>query len=373
MNTGQIISGAGHLGLIGWALLGGLVQPAPSPFEVAEVTAISAEDYAALMEAEQAPKVTPDVTVPAVPEMEDAAPGMSSEPDAAPGRADMPPPAERATPDSAPETKTPAASPDAELTDSIPDLSPPPGDVAVLAPDIAARARPRPAPRVAPNPVRRPAPDLREDDVARPETAPAPSDRTTETPREEASAPPEATTEIVTEAEQAPARAPAASVRPRVRPQTASRQAADTTDTPAQEARAPEEEAVTAALAEALGGGDVGGVPDPPDLSAPRITAGEREALRLAVQTCWVVDPGSESARVVVTVAFNLDREGKVEGDIQRLAAEGGDKRAQNSAFEAARRAILRCGARGFDLPPGKYAAWRSIEMTFNPEKMRIK
>jgi len=42
-----------------------------------------------------------------------------------------------------------------------------------------------------------------------------------------------------------------------------------------------------------------------------------------------------------------------------------------NQAFGAARRAILRCGARGFQLPSDKYAQWRNIEMTFNPERMR--
>ena len=33
----------------------------------------------------------------------------------------------------------------------------------------------------------------------------------------------------------------------------------------------------------------------------------------------------------------------------------------------------LHCGASGFDLPPEKYAQWREIEMTFNPERMRIR
>ena len=41
--------------------------------------------------------------------------------------------------------------------------------------------------------------------------------------------------------------------------------------------------------------------------------------------------------------------------------------------IEAARRAIIRCGADGYKLPPEKYDQWRDIEMTFNPEKMRIK
>ena len=41
--------------------------------------------------------------------------------------------------------------------------------------------------------------------------------------------------------------------------------------------------------------------------------------------------------------------------------------------YEAARRAIIRCGAKGFQLPPEKYEQWRNIEMEFNPERMRIK
>ena len=40
---------------------------------------------------------------------------------------------------------------------------------------------------------------------------------------------------------------------------------------------------------------------------------------------------------------------------------------------EAARRAIIRCSRDGYQLPPDKYAHWRDIEMTFNPERMRLK
>ncbi|MEQ9675666.1 MAG: energy transducer TonB, partial [Roseovarius indicus] len=40
---------------------------------------------------------------------------------------------------------------------------------------------------------------------------------------------------------------------------------------------------------------------------------------------------------------------------------------------EAARRAIISCVADGYKVPPEKYDQWRDIEMTFNPEKMRIK
>ena len=50
-----------------------------------------------------------------------------------------------------------------------------------------------------------------------------------------------------------------------------------------------------------------------------------------------------------------------------------GSELTEAQAYEAARRAIIRCGAKGFDLPREKYDHWRDIKMTFNPEKMRIK
>ena len=58
---------------------------------------------------------------------------------------------------------------------------------------------------------------------------------------------------------------------------------------------------------------------------------------------------------------------------IRMLTSSGGTGTAARQAFEAARRAIIRCGAQGFGLPVDKYDHWREIEMTFNPEKMRIK
>ena len=51
----------------------------------------------------------------------------------------------------------------------------------------------------------------------------------------------------------------------------------------------------------------------------------------------------------------------------------GGSDTSARQAFEAARRAIIRCGATGYDLPIEKYEQWREIEMTLNPERMRIK
>ena len=105
------------------------------------------------------------------------------------------------------------------------------------------------------------------------------------------------------------------------------------------------------------------------------MTSGERDALRVAVQQCWNVGAlSSEALRVTVTVGVDMNRDGSPDiASIRQVSAEGGSDAAIRQAFEAARRAIIRCGARGFPLPVEKYDQWRDIEMVFNPERMRIR
>ena len=113
----------------------------------------------------------------------------------------------------------------------------------------------------------------------------------------------------------------------------------------------------------------------PSGVEGPPMTSGEKEALRVAVSACWNTGSLSTDAlrtTVVVSVAMSEDGRPKTE-TIEMVGASGGSGDAARQAFEAARRAIIRCGANGFGLPVDKYATWREIEMTFNPEKMRIK
>ena len=60
-------------------------------------------------------------------------------------------------------------------------------------------------------------------------------------------------------------------------------------------------------------------------------------------------------------------------GSIRLVSSTGGSDASTRQAFEAARRAIIRCGTRGFPLPVEKYDSWRDIEMTFNPEGMQFR
>ncbi|MDA7479739.1 YbgC/FadM family acyl-CoA thioesterase [Planktomarina temperata] len=73
-------------------------------------------------------------------------------------------------------------------------------------------------------------------------------------------------------------------------------------------------------------------------------------------------------------VEMELTRDGKpVANSIKMLGFEGGDEISAERAFETALRAIQGCGAQGFELPKDQFATWRRVELTFNPEKMRVR
>jgi hypothetical protein len=132
-------------------------------------------------------------------------------------------------------------------------------------------------------------------------------------------------------------------------------------------------DAVAAALADATTSAPPADTPAAP--SGPPLTGGEKDALRVAVQQCWNVGSLSTDAlQTTVVVTVNMTRDARPEtGSIRMLSFEGGSESSAGQAYEAARRAIIRCGAKGYNLPVDKYAQWQTIEMSFNPEKMRIK
>ncbi len=239
-------------------------------------------------------------------------------------------------------------------------------------PQVSPRPKPRPAPRVAPEPVAPPPPDARVDDVVREEAVPQ-DNPDTPSPEQEATAPEEATTEIVTEAEEKPSAAPLRSVRPQARPNRPAPQPQTQTAAAPAPDRAETSSAVENALAEALGNAQATGTSTAP--SGPPMTSGERDALRVGVQRCWNVGSLSSDAlqtTVVVGVEMNEDAT-PITGSIRLISHSGGSEASARQAFETARRAIIRCGASGYDLPREKFGQWREIEMTFDPSNMRIK
>ena len=368
---GTIISGIGHVGLIGWLILGWGMNSEPLEIQTFDVSVISGEEFEQMRARTTPEPGDADPTAPAPPVVDETPPPPPTEEEPA---ETAPPPDPVEPPESeAPPPPPPAAPPEAEVTDAPPAVpaqpvaSPPTPDV-----EVSETPTPPQAPTVASTITAPPPPDATVDDAVREEVVP---DNTAEAEvvqeEQEATAPEETTTAIVIED-----LAPTTSVRPSARPirPTPPQTAEVAQEEPAQEETAqaePEtsEDDVAAALEAALNA-----TPAAPAVAAgPPMTGAERDSFRIAVNRCWNVDPGSVAARVTVEVGFSLDREGRVQGNEVRLLSSDGDQSATNTAFEAARRAILRCQSGGYQLPADKYDQWRDVVITFDPSGMRLR
>ena len=384
MHTGHYISGAGHLGLIAFMLFGRVFTPDPEPFEMQEVSVLSAAEFDAIVAASQSPQQASEVEQPVAPAPPTPIPEVAATPDSA---IQQPPPIQSETPppDPTPQVVEQTPPPAADVSDTAPQSPEPPAEVAVLVPEVAPVAVPRPVERVAPEAVAQPDPEARPDVVEQQATTPDAPAETVVEEAQVATAPEEATTEIVTEAAETPKAAPNQSPRPPARrPTPPSPQVAEPvevptptppTPTPTPTQPAVDTDAVAAALAEALGTPDTPAATAPAAPTGPPLTSGEKESLRLAVSACWNVGSlSSEALRTTVVVSVAMNQDGTPKTDtITITSSSGGSQAAAGQAFEAARRAIIRCGSRGYQLPLDKFGQWQNIEMTFNPERMRIK
>ena len=364
---GTIISGVGHVGLVGWLIVGWGLTSEPLQIQTMDVSVISGEEFEQMRARTTPEPGSADPTAPVPPVVDETPPPPPAEEqptETAPPPEPVEPPVSEAPP-----PPPPPPLPEAEVTDAPP-VEPAPPVAPPPTPDVAVSETPTPpqAPTVASTITAPPPPDANVDDVMREEVVPDDSaEAEVVTEEQDATAPEETTTAIVIED-----LAPTTSVRPSTRPsrptppvETASAQAE-----PAQEAAQPEtsEDDVAAALDAALAGTDA-----PAVAAGPPMTGSERDSFRVSVNRCWNVDPGSVAARVTVEVGFSLDREGRVQGNEVRLISSDGDQTATNTAFEAARRAILRCQSGGYQLPADKYDQWRDVVITFDPSGMRLR
>lgn len=417
VKTGLYISGAGHLAVVLMATLSAALQrPAQPPdVTIAEVQILSAEQFAALTSTP--PDVAAVAAAPVAPQADAGGSPPAPAPENRPSEAPLTPPADPQSAGTPPDVSA-LAPPSAEAATQAPSLTAPADDAS--AQDVATLVAPRPrdadpglpaprppspqppgiapAPRVDSHPAPRPDPASRPDSETRRATAESSNAQDNAQAQDQSTAPEEAAPRIATEANQGasagvdhmaekaadqPA-APTRSVRPRARPATARAAAAPAVASPgtppAAETQQDQAAAIAAAVAaaaaesgaEANGAGANGaGARRPP--SGPPLTGAEKDGLRLAIERCWNVGSlSSEAMRTRVTVALSMTPEGKpIMNSLKMIGFEGGTEAAALKAYEAARRAIIRCGSRGYRLPPEKYEQWRDIEITFNPEQMR--
>ena len=348
MNTGQIISGVGHIGLIGWMLFGGSFRSDPLPFEVTDVAVISSDAFEAMLAGTSAPETVTEVAMPEPPKPEE-----TPEPEVA----EAPPP------EPAPEPRPEPVKPE-----------PPVQEEAVLAPEESPKPQTRPVPRVAPEPVAKPPePEVKPDTTTQPETADTPAEVVR--PKEEATAQKEAVTELTPEAKDEVTTAPTKSLRPKLPPvRTAAAQPAAKPDAkPAETPKADgTRDAIAAALAAASSDSESGG--GSPGAGSDPLTQGEQDGLITALENIWVVDPYAASGKVTVIVAVKLNRDGTLAGTPRMVSSSGGDGAAVEVAFRNARAALIELSRKpgGFPLPAEKYDEWKEINITFNPDRMRL-
>ena len=379
MHIGHYISGSAHIGLLGWMLLGGVFQSEQLPVDVSNVSVVSLSEYADIVMTDRAPEAELQPQDLMQPETEaDPLPERPSQEQAV---ENIPQPELMVQPEetsrSAPQTPDPLLIPTPEVTEPTKLAAPQSNDAAFIVPRSAPAPRPQPDKRIAPKPVAPPPPDVAQEDQLRQAAAPSENPAAVPQPEVDATAPEEAARESLAETDTPPKMAPDSSVRPQARPALPeppkapepspeiANQSPDPVQAPEPEPKpTPQEDPIQAALQEAMQGGS-----EPSEATGPALTKDEKEGLRDDVQACWIVDEGSLVSNVTVTVAMSMTPEGKVKGGSLRLiSGEGGSDRAKKIAFEAARRAILRCQKKGYDLPKEKYEHWREIEIIFDPE-----
>ena len=379
MHIGHYISGSAHIGLLGWMLLGGVFQSEQLPVDVSNVSVVSLSEYADIVMTDRAPEAELQPQDLMQPETEaDPLPERPSQEQAV---ENIPQPELMVQPEetsrSAPQTPDPLLIPTPEVTEPTKLAAPQSNDAAFIVPRSAPAPRPQPDKRIAPKPVAPPPPDVAQEDQLRQAAAPSENPAAVPQPEVDPTAPEEAARESLAETDTPPKMAPDSSVRPQARPALPeppkapepspeiANQSPDPVQAPEPEPKpTPQEDPIQAALQEAMQGGS-----EPSEATGPALTKDEKEGLRDDVQACWIVDEGSLVSNVTVTVAMSMTPEGKVKGGSLRLiSGEGGSDRAKKIAFEAARRAILRCQKKGYDLPKEKYEHWREIEIIFDPE-----
>lgn len=374
MAVGGYLSAAAHAGIVSWLIWYGDFNGKPLELPATEVSIVTSEQFDILANANQ-PEVE-DLAEQIAPPLEESAPSFS------------------ATQDAAPEVQTSEAQAELErdpLPERIPEAIARPEEVVIIPPTelqapqvipdetlpsvASLRPTPRPAPRVAPTAVAPPPPDLDIGDIQRDEVGPeeSPDPQPEEQP---AQAPEEAATEIVTEAE-TPNSAPTRSLRPQARPSRPAETAVATneaTSDPTSESD-PVADALAEALAAALEGNSAGSsdatTPSPAEERQLAIAA--VQGMQLAISECWRLGAMStEVLSTVVKVGMELTPDGRpIESSFYLATQSGGTPESGQLAYQNARRAIIECGARGYELPKAQYDLWRYVEMTFNPELMR--
>lgn len=390
MDRASTVSAAGHLAVILWAVMGDwLFSPKDMPpMEVAEVSLMSEGEFQAMMAsapkpdpAAQPSEEPPAVDVPEPIDTSVPAPEPLPEPTPAPDTPDEPVQMDEILPEEVPVSAEPQPV-------SVPKPAPQVAEEEqpILVPDSSMKPKPRPAQRITDVPVESPVDTPEVADTVTPEVSDqAEPDAPVVETTEPAAAPEESAAMVSPDATEsdAPELAPTRSLRPQSRPkrQVQAEESAEPQAQATDQAQADADaEAIAAALAaaaasEASASASADNVPEGPPMSA-----GEKDGVRSAINSCWNIGSLSTAAqRVKLVMRVEMNEDGTPIGSsIQMTSFEGGDDAAAQQAFEAAKRAVVRgvkgCGGKtGYVLDPAKYGTWNVMNLTFDASGMRLR
>ena len=379
MSIGTYISVTMHASMVGWLLLNGNFESNPREISVTEVSLVSAEMFDIALN-NTPPEVEASIeTAVAQPPVEEIAPKLSIKPDAPVMDREQPvmvSPQDDKTPPQISEQPEPLE----DLVVILPSelISP---KVSPASPDVLAislKPKPRQSNRITSKTVAPSEPEVDIGDFTRDAVSPQEMSSSEKKPQT-ATAPEASTSEIITEAEK-PSKLPRVAVlapEQSVRPKRRSIKIKLDKEQPKQTEQTIDP--LAAALNEALTGSTNESESEASTESQKTViealAPGTIRGMQLAISPCWNLGASSSAAlSTTVVVGMELSIEGKpLASSIYLVGYEGGDDASAQRAFETAQRAINDCGAKGFELPADKYSAWKKVEITFNPERMRVR
>ena len=379
MSIGTYISVTMHASMVGWLLLNGNFESTPREISVTEVSLVSAEMFDIALN-NTPPEVEASIeTAVAQPPVEEIAPKLSIKPDAPVMDREQPvmvSPQDDKTPPQISEQPEPLEDLVVILPSQLisPTVSPTSPDVL----EISLKPKPRQSNRITSKTVAPSEPEVDIGDFTRDAVSPQEMVSSEKKPQT-ATAPEASTSEIITEAEK-PSKLPRVAVlapEQSVRPKRRSIKIKLDKEQPKQTEQTIDP--LAAALNEALTGSTNESESEASTESQKTViealAPGTIRGMQLAISPCWNLGASSSAAlSTTVVVGMELSIEGKpLASSIYLVGYEGGDDASAQRAFETAQRAINDCGAKGFELPADKYSAWKKVEITFNPERMRVR
>ena len=365
MDAGVKISGLAHVVLIGIAIFGAPLfsSDKENAIQISEVSLITLEEFALL--------------TPTLPSISDALPvPVEVEPtpvEVEPTPVEVEPTPVEEEPIPVEVKPIPAKVGNTEIEPIYPIASI--DSIGELTPGLNETAVPKQSDIISNVVVDAPKDPVKPEILPNPSVIKVPSTKISELKDKPVSAPKESTTKIVTEAEERESElVPSSSSRPLRRPKNLKVVEIKKSDLKVEQTK--KHDLIKDAIAKSMAEDKVNEVivKDNQIKKAvgPPLTGGETNTLMFAIQQCWNVPVGLENdSSNIITMGIKLTQDGRLEGEPKRLAPNTGSGAGILQAYEAARRALIRC--QPYDLPAEKYETWRDIEIVFNPEQMVLR